>query len=220
MLLVLSISQIGASNALNQSYDGSEIEWHVNGDSDVQVPPYLEIGDILFCEWAYYNADPGWDHVAIYIGNNRFIEATAAGEGSVRVIELDWLTRYTKAICYGQVHTATMPQRLAAVAFAQSQLGKPYQYLDFSKFMMNRSKNPSPASQAWYCSELVWAAYHNQGINLDLKGVLWGPVMPSEICWDNDVTMYTWHHLNKWHIGMYAEWILYQLILWLSIRIW
>ena len=170
-LIALSSSQMGASNALSDSFDKSEDIQNVHGSSNAQVPPYLEIGDILFCEWEYYNADPGWDHVAIYIGDNRFIEATAAGDGSVRVIELDWLTRYTKAICYGQVHTATMPQRLAAVAFAQSQLGKPYQYLDFSKLMMNRSKNPSPTSKAWYCTELVWAAYYHQKINLDLKGV-------------------------------------------------
>ncbi len=189
----------------------------VNRDN-YHVPPYLEVGDILFCEWKYYNADPGWDHVALYIGDDRFIEATAAGNGVVRVIDLDWLMGFTKAICYGQVKTANTSQRRGAVAFAQSQLGKPYQYLDFCKPLLNRSKNPSPTSQAWYCTELVWAAYYNQGINLDLKGVLWGPVMPSEMCWDNDVEMYTWHRLNRWHLGMYAEWILYQLKLLLFIK--
>ena len=171
----------------------------------------LQPGDIFFCEWNHYDTDPGWDHVALYIGNGSIVEATPAGQGVVRIVETSYLAPYTEAIRYGRVATANESQRLAAVAFAMSQLGKPYQYLNFLRPMINRSKDPGGDATAWYCTELVWAAYWQQGINLDVRGSLRGPVMPSEICWDDDVEMYEGHILNSWHPGMYARWMLFQL---------
>ncbi|MGC9554474.1 MAG: YiiX/YebB-like N1pC/P60 family cysteine hydrolase [Thermoplasmatota archaeon] len=169
-------------------------------------------GDLVFCELEFYNLDPGWDHVAIYIGDGLVIEATPAGEGVVRVNDLETLASYTKAVGYGRVKTANQSQRLAAVDFARSQLGKPYQYLDIRQPGANRLKDPDADAASWYCTELVWAAYHHQGIDLDLRGTLRGPVMPSEICWDDDVEMHTPHPLNRWQPGMYLRWLAYQLL--------
>ncbi len=169
-------------------------------------------GDIFFCEWRHYDTDPGWDHVALYIGNGSIVEATPAGDGVVRIVEVSYLAPYTEAIRYGRVATANASQREAAVAFAMSQLGTPYQHLNVLRLMLNRSKDPDGEATAWYCTELVWAAYWHQDINLDLRGMLQGPVMPSEICWDDDVEMYDGHRLNQWHPGMYARWMLYQVL--------
>ncbi|MFO8132696.1 MAG: YiiX/YebB-like N1pC/P60 family cysteine hydrolase [Thermoplasmatota archaeon] len=171
-----------------------------------------QAGDIFFCEWKHYDTDPGWDHVALYLGNGSIVEATPAGRGVVRVVEASYLERYTEAIRYGRVVSANASQREAAVDFAVSQLGKPYQYLNFLRPMINRSKDPAPEAEAWYCTELVWAAYWHQDIDLDLRGTFRGPVMPSEICWDDDVEMYEGHLLNSWHPGMYARWMIYQLL--------
>ncbi len=169
-------------------------------------------GDLFFCEWKHYDTDPGWDHVALYLGNGSIVEATPAGEGVVRIVNVSYLARYTDAIRYGRVIGANASQRQAAVAFAVSQLGTPYQHLNFLRPMLNRSKDPARDATAWYCTELVWAAYWHQGIDLDLRGSLQGPVMPSEICWDDDVEMYEGHRLNAWHPGMYASWLMYQLL--------
>lgn len=78
--------------------------------------------------------------------------------------------------------------------------------------MLNRSKDTGSDAIAWYCTELVWAAYWRQGIDLGRRGSLQGPVMPSEICWNDDVEMYDDHRLNAWHPGMYARWVMYQLL--------
>ena len=203
LLLILPI------NVISNFTDSSNKS--VSVTSPFQVPPYLKVGDILFCEWQHYNTDPCWDHVALYIGDNNFIEATPVGNGVVRIIDGEWFTKYTKALCYGTVTTANDAQRMEAVFFAISQLGKPYQHLDLNKLTFNRLKDPSSNSESWYCTELIWAAYYHQKINLDLKGVPKGPVMPAEMCWDDDIDMYTSHPLNTWHLGMYVEWILYIL---------
>lgn len=49
-----------------------------------------------------------------------------------------------------------------ATNFCISQLGKAYM-IDFRK---DRNLNEPD----WYCSELVWAGYYNQGINIETKG--------------------------------------------------
>ena len=58
-----------------------------------------------------------------------------------------------------RVKGATANQKNKAVDFCISQLGKKY-FLDLAK---NTSKN----QKDWYCSELVWAAYKNQGIDIE-----------------------------------------------------
>jgi len=73
----------------------------------------------------------------------------------------------------------------------------------------NRPKDPSPDAEAWYCSELVWAAYYNQGIDIDRSGNRYPPyVGPTEISSDDDVGMYTYHKLNSNYFGRTIEWIL------------
>lgn len=50
-----------------------------------------------------------------------------------------------------------------AISFCTRQLGKDYD-------LLNHEKHSSSNSAEWYCSELVWAAYYNQGIDLDDNG--------------------------------------------------
>ncbi|MBS3778345.1 MAG: hypothetical protein KGY50_03520, partial [Candidatus Thermoplasmatota archaeon] len=42
-----------------------------------------------------------------------------------------------------------------------------------------KNQNPNdetdPLSNKWYCTELIWAAFMNQGINIDFND---GPILP------------------------------------------
>ena len=71
---------------------------------------------------------------------------------------------------------ATDDVKQAAVDFAVSQVGW--------RYSIHTPRHPEPRdsehSWGWYCSELVWAAYYNQGIDIDGGGV-YGLVTPTEI---------------------------------------
>jgi len=147
------------------------------------VPPYLEVGDILFCECQDPSIHhiPGWDHAAIYVGDNEFIEAVP---DFVRKVPLAEFYTWAENITYGYVSTASPSQRQSAVDFAEDQLGKPYQPCPLQK-------DPSPDSDSWYCSELVWAAYYQAGIDIDQDGWDYPHVVePFEISLDDDVEPY------------------------------
>lgn len=71
------------------------------------------------------------------------------------------------------VTSASQTNKNAAVTFCYNQLGKPYDYAAVLTGIGN-CKTSSDA-ESWYCSELVWAAYYNQGINLN------GSTIPANI---------------------------------------
>lgn len=73
---------------------------------------------------------------------------------------------------------ATTSQKQRAVDFAILQLGKDY-YLDLKK-------DTSVYEEDWYCSELVWAAYKNQGVDLEKPtGTNEPGVTPRDISYSN-----------------------------------
>lgn len=118
-----------------------------------------------------YTSDDGTEYV-------RLIEAIS--DGVVRSILDD--TRYDeKDVTVFRVNGASSSDRRNAVNFCKSQLGKDY-WLDWGK--------DSDEDQAdWYCSELVWAAYYNQGYNLDVEVGDGGDigVTPADIYDSNEV---------------------------------
>ncbi len=71
--------------------------------------------------------------------------------------------------------------RNAAVLFAYQQLGKPYDYKWYTKHVYG---------DKYYCSELVWAAYKANGVDIDANpGWSWkyaNGVAPQEIYDDSD----------------------------------
>lgn len=143
-------------------------------------------GDLVFCEvWdylvKYFNAvdiPSGFDHVAIYIGKfygfDWVVEATYLPIPKVIFTPLFLLKLYSE-VTYCRVNLADESLRRDAIDFAVSQLGKPYQHLTIipndDPFRWHANYNPDdttdPYSDWWYCAELVWASYYNQGINLD-----------------------------------------------------
>ncbi len=89
---------------------------------------------------------PGfWKHAAIYIGGGNVIEAVGAG-----VIKTDIITFLTSKDFVVGLEPRFKCKRDLAVTFAKEQEGLEYDY-DF------KGKN-----KAFYCAELVWAAYDDQ----------------------------------------------------------
>ena len=165
------------------------VSTYENINNKLKVPTYLEIGDLLFCdideefiskaqsfgiEIPFIYTNPGLydDHVAIYIGDNKFIEASPYHSDSeneklygVVISGIGLLKLWSKNIRYGKVN-ATSEQKENAVEWAINQLGQPYQS-DYTNKNCDPKDKKDKYSDEWYCTELVWAAYKSQGIDLD-----------------------------------------------------
>jgi uncharacterized protein YycO len=98
----------------------------------------------------------GLGHSAIVLNGNYVVESLPKG---VVKGNNDWANRY-EGIFGVTVKSTTARQDAAAVAWARSKIGKPYNYNFYN--MKTRAK--------FYCSQLVWAAFKdNFGINLNTR---------------------------------------------------
>jgi len=108
---------------------------------------------------------------------------------------------------FARVTNANVTQKQNAILFAESQIGKAFE-LDF--LFHNKNNIPDgpndPFSNAWYCTELVWAAYYNcnhspeekiygQGIDIDRNkwrkdSLVYSMVWPNNIIRDDDVEVF------------------------------
>lgn len=166
---------------------GGGDKWYYNtGTSLPQPADYsrynlldrVQKGDIIF------EANGGFGitaHIAIVEGiyydnvqNQNYIRIVEAiDDGVVRSV-LDDQRVDDKAVYLYRVIGATNTTKVNAINFCISQLGKSY-YIDFSK-------DTSSSEPDWYCSELVWAAYYNQGIDIETSNLINEPgVTPRDI---------------------------------------
>ena len=106
---------------------------------------------------------------------------------------------------FGRVISASEEQIQNAILFAESQLGKRFQ----DNFIWPKNHNPNDSddmyADAWYCSELIWAAYYNcnhhpdeqifgEGIDIDYN---YGPfVKPRDIRRDVSVKVFFFEELS------------------------
>lgn len=170
-------------NIRKGSSSGSSKYYYCTGTSCPKKATYkkykltktVQKGDII------YEANGGFGitgHIAIVEGiykdnGKEYVRIIEAMDKGVKRGILDD-TRYDdkNATVYRvDTHNAN---KVAAVSFCKSQLGKDY-ILDFKK---DTSKNEAD----WYCSELVWAAYKSVGINLETNGIYNEPgVTPRDI---------------------------------------
>jgi len=109
-------------------------------------------GHTAIVEGKYYNAANGVSYI-------RIVEAISSGV--VRSC-LDDTRVDDKDVILLRVNGATTSIINKAVSFCVGELGSSYS-LDFQK-------DTSSSETNWYCSELVWAAYKNQGINIEVSG--------------------------------------------------
>jgi len=155
---------------------------------DISSQPYtLDIlpGDLIFMEYEYeIIQDKGFtsnDHVVIYIGDNMCVSAgfVLNSSGTVDYVPLSYYAGSNFSnLKLGRVITANQTVRNAAVSWAIDRIGSPYQEWFGKHGFPHPEKCANPnnplvsTSDQWYCSELVWAAYYNQGIDIDNNG--WG----------------------------------------------
>jgi len=167
------------------------------------VPGCVEIGDILMMDikvnsikdnlWklpGFYN-----EHIAIYAGSNTFINAHGTG---VSKESYKYFLEIFRGGCenhaFLRVKTATEEQKINAVKFAERLIGARYQNIFtapwFGLKIADLNSN-HPTANIWYCMEFVWAAYYNQGIDIDSNA--WKTpkmVIGSEILKDDDIEVY------------------------------
>ncbi|MBU4360936.1 hypothetical protein L6278_00685 [Candidatus Parcubacteria bacterium] len=159
-------------------------------------------GDILYDQFA-----SGVGHVGLYIGNGRVIEALgivlweSGYPGEVKdnpITDWDYPKRDTVYLLRvnkpdDSTDDEWQQKILNAIDFVkyQNELEKPYDWHWYQKQL-------SIDSPSWYCSELIWAAYYNQGVDLEYRtnGVLFDlfdPVSPVEIFDDEDTEPISYH---------------------------
>jgi len=85
-----------------------------------------------------------WRHAALVVDSKRVLQSTADG---VHLVMADDFFLTKDAVCLLRPKFATPEQSSAALAWALSQVGKPYDY------------QLSPGLAAFYCSELVYDSY-------------------------------------------------------------
>jgi len=164
----------------------------------VQIPEWrrdLRIGDILYdpCG-AIFNLG----HVGIYIGKGKTVDPQK--NECIHSIST-WDTRdYTYILRVFDLSSASWAEEEARAAATWTEdlvnrMGKSYSY-QYPILSLQQEKNPDEEETEWYCSELVWAAYFNQGIDIEVfpghlePGHLYNqflPVSPNEICEDDNV---------------------------------
>ena len=137
------------------------------GSAPPVVPSWredLQKGDILLCRTpdspffslSFMKSLMDWTHMGIYDGNGGVIEGWHPAVHRTTIESWDYPSKV--AVRLVRVRGVTQFAADFAVAFAESQLGLGYDFVFLQKSM---------TGTRWYCSELVWAAYRQTGVELD-----------------------------------------------------
>jgi uncharacterized protein YycO len=117
----------------------------------------LEPGDILLGGWE--NCAYGrYSHAGLFIGDGQILEGYA--DYGITIQPLSHYMNYAYlSILRVQTDEAT---RAAAVAYAKRQQGKIFHPLAFKS-----------GERYWNCTKILWKAYAENGIDLDVLGDIW-----------------------------------------------
>jgi len=201
-LVMISIS---ATSAFPVQRDDQTHELQLKNEEQYVVPDCVIPGDILLMDMCYPE-DSEWtipgpynEHAALYIGNNEFIHA--GGDNNKTVSQKSYGRFYIPArnIAFVRVKTADTSIREAAIAWATGRIGAPYQVFFQPPWFGRKIANPSfplPSANMWYCMELQWAAYYNQGIDIDQNKWRGMGVAGNDILFDDD-TEIVYYELNN-----------------------
>ena len=124
----------------------------------------LEEGDIIFGRsmnaWDFI---PGyWTHAAMfygYINKTPFVIQATHGDG-VNLQPLMEFAEERKHIMVGKPGDVNSSVKKSALDWAQSKLGMP-----FDQFYPDKQLDGA----SYYCTELIWAGYMKQGVDLDMN---------------------------------------------------
>jgi len=186
--LVNTVSKISASGWYYElvASDFTSIPWPCG---ETAWREEIQVGDILLCRSpsSAVSISGEWTHAGIYVGNGQVVEALPTpGVTSRNITTWDFPTKTWVVLLRVRGGDGNR-----AAEFARNQVGQPYDYALWQKNMDPNSER----SEGWYCSELVWAAYFNQGINIE-HGPDSGVVSPTEISLDDNVA-YINDHLES-----------------------
>jgi uncharacterized protein YycO len=160
---------------------GSVQWWDNTGTTLPQIPNYkkydlihkVKAGDIIFqgtglwgltghvamVEGIFHDKNLNTDYIRV-IESNIFTQGKhVVANGVVRSVLDDNKADFTKTSIY-RVNNSSQSKIAGVVNFEINQLGKHYN-IDYFKY------SSSPNNKSWYCSELVWAAWKNQGVNIE-----------------------------------------------------
>ena len=218
-ILITGLLLIVNLNIINKAKGFAELEKNKKSEKfnkfssgKLSVISDLQPGDILFHISQYITI-----HCLIFkqynITNNMYEFIEANSDHGVRRIFYSENTLNNTLIYkkFARVETASSNQIQNAILFAESQIGKQFEW---DMFFHNKNYIPSdpekPYSNSWYCTELVWAAYYNcnhtpeeeiygEGIDIDHNkwkkdSFIWSMVWPNDILWDDDTKVF---HLRK-----------------------
>jgi len=145
------------------------------GSTDgIVVPECVQPGDILLIDIKGRDESLAWkivgpynEHAALYVGDNMFIDASS--QNGVGRHEYSHYTMIAKNLAFLRVTTADNETKNNAIQWAYDRIGSPYQ--DFLAppwytLMIADPYFPHPTAGEFFCLELVWAAYYNQGIDV------------------------------------------------------
>lgn len=102
-----------------------------------------------------------WSHASIYIRGAGVIEARE-GRGVVQAPRHRLRPGERVDFCSAGI---SADQEEAVIEFARRQLGKPYDYTMVARFVTRRQATRATCGK-WFCSELVYAAFHHAGVEL------------------------------------------------------
>ena len=146
-----------------------DIIYEANGGSGIT-------GHIVIVEGLCYSSKYGQYFIRV-VESIGYISGSGYADGVCRgVLDDDRIDDRAGTVL--RVTGATSSQKSDAISFCVSQIGKSYD--------LGAYHRTSSSSTGWYCSELVWAAYYNQGI--DLESTRGAMVTPDEIKNSNGVT--------------------------------
>ena len=192
-LVALSIS---VPSVFAVQKDDASIKSHLDIGDEYVVPDCIIPGDILLMDMDY-GEDSKWtvpgpynEHAALYIGNNEFIHA--GGDNNRTVAQKSYGRFYipAKNIAFVRVKTANNSTREAVINWASDRIGAPYQVVFEPPWFFRKIANPFlplPSANMWYCMELPWAAYYNQGIDIDKNEWRIMGVSGNDILFDDDI---------------------------------
>ncbi|GEM_PF-4485597 len=153
----------------------------------------LEPGDLLICRQEMFLVIfVFYTHLGIYVGNGLVAEARLDG---VKLYPIsDWAYPKETYVRYLRVKTSEEKRRQAAAwAVAQTQRKPPPCYAPLP------TRNANPSKRTWYCSELVWASYYWQGVDLFTRGGF-GPSRGRWVTTDR-----VFHDDDVYEIGSHTE---------------
>lgn len=129
------------------------------GEAGSQSIPFekLEPGDIILGGWP--NCAYGeYSHAGLYLGNNEVLEAYV--DAGVCIQPLGHYVEYTK-LCFLRVKAKSNAKK-QVIKTARTYEGKMFYPLAFKY-----------GERYWNCSKIIWKAYFDQGIDLDINHDLW-----------------------------------------------